>query len=927
MALPASPPAPAETTGDRELARALLDGIDVGLCVIEMVYDADDRPVDYRIVVTNPAFEQHTGLVNATGRTVREVAPEIEGFWIERYGRIAATGVAEHFQAPSTALGRAFDVYAFRIGRPAQRRVGIRFVDETARVQAEAALQRREQHQAFLVRLSDALHALTAPAEIQATASRLLGEHLGVNRVAFAEIEGPDAVVKGAYVRDARPFPERFPVEGHGQRLLASYRRGEPVAVADVQTDPLFTAEEREGYRLAEVAAFTGVALHRRGTWAALFGTQTTQPRAWTPDELHLIDEVASRTWAAVEGARADAARQASDERYRLLESTVPALVWTTDADGRATYFNHGWMSYTGQTLSAALAPGATAEVIHPDDIEGAREAWRRAAETMEAFSYATRLRSAAGTYEWHVVRAAPLHDERGTVTGWIGSALSVHAQREAQEDLRASEARFRALASAAPQFVWTMEPDDAGEPRVTYLNDRWFEYTGQTTDEAYARGISTAIHPRDAALVGARWTDALRATTPFSSEMRLRDRNGRYEWHLARAVPVRDEATGRVTWYGASTNVHAQKVAEEALARANRTLEDRVARRTAELEDIAARLRHSETRFRLLFERAPIGIALARADGYPDAVNPALCEMLGYNEPELLTRSWMSITHPDDLGADLGLHRELVDGPRGHYEIEKRLHHAEGHVLWAHVTATAVRDPDGTLAYTVVTVQDVTERRRYEMAALEASEAERRRLSYELHDDLGQRLASAAMMTSSLARQMDAESQDLADTARRVGEILRDAVAHTRALARGLAPVDLIHEGLAEALARLCESTTTAYGLDCEMDVPDPMPVHSPSVASHLFRIVQEAVSNAARHADARTVRVTMRDDAGHVVLRVTDDGVGVPASALAEGGGLGMRAMRSRVAALGGALSFEPQTPRGTSVVVELPRDTAGA
>jgi PAS domain S-box-containing protein len=127
--------------------RALFESIDSGFCVIEMLFDERGEPVDYRFVETNPAFVQQTGLVDAVGRTVRELVPDLEAHWIEMYGRVATTGEAVRFENGSDAMGRWFDVYAFRLGRPEDARVALLFNEVSA---VRSAARERE-------RLIDAL--------------------------------------------------------------------------------------------------------------------------------------------------------------------------------------------------------------------------------------------------------------------------------------------------------------------------------------------------------------------------------------------------------------------------------------------------------------------------------------------------------------------------------------------------------------------------------------------------------------------------------------------------------------------------------------------------------------------------------------------------------------------------------------------------
>jgi PAS domain S-box-containing protein len=118
--------------------RTLYDSIDEGFSIIEVIFDENDKPVDYRFLEINPSFEKQTGIRKAPGRTMREIAPDHEGYWFEIYGKVALTGEPVRFENPAAQLNRWFDVYAFRVGSPRERKVAILFNDITSRKQAEA---------------------------------------------------------------------------------------------------------------------------------------------------------------------------------------------------------------------------------------------------------------------------------------------------------------------------------------------------------------------------------------------------------------------------------------------------------------------------------------------------------------------------------------------------------------------------------------------------------------------------------------------------------------------------------------------------------------------------------------------------------------------------------------------------------------------
>ncbi len=125
--------------------RTLFDSIDEGFCIIEMIFDDQQKPVDYRFLEINPSFEKQTGLRDAVGKTMRELAPKHEAHWFEIYGRIAETGETVRFQNRAEQLHRTYDVYAFRFGEPKNRQVAILFNDITKSKEAEAEILRSSQ--------------------------------------------------------------------------------------------------------------------------------------------------------------------------------------------------------------------------------------------------------------------------------------------------------------------------------------------------------------------------------------------------------------------------------------------------------------------------------------------------------------------------------------------------------------------------------------------------------------------------------------------------------------------------------------------------------------------------------------------------------------------------------------------------------------
>ena len=170
----------------------------------------------------------------------------------------------------------------------------------------------------FLITLNEQLRPLKDPVEIQEVAVRLLGEHLHASRVSYADIDGDEFVISRSYAEGSRVRRSRLgrPIR---QAIVDACRRGETVAVDDVNTDPRFTVAERKQLLAGETAAFVGAPLIKGGRWLGTFGVHSATPRTWTRDQIALVEVAADRMWSAGERARAEEALGRSESRQAFL--------------------------------------------------------------------------------------------------------------------------------------------------------------------------------------------------------------------------------------------------------------------------------------------------------------------------------------------------------------------------------------------------------------------------------------------------------------------------------------------------------------------------------------------------------------------------------------------------------------------------------
>ena len=318
-----------------------------------------------RILLYNDAYVASLGAGQhpwALGRPTRDVWPAAVTQMDENLAALLAGGPPIHHDDARFVIERegrleeTYWTYALSLIRDADASVlGLLTlaIETTARVRAEDARRASEARQAFLLTLSDAMRRLTDPNEIQATASRLLGAHLGVSQAMYADVDGDpgDAygTIHGQYVHEGTPFPRRISYSAFGGRVWERYRNGENVVVPDVLADPEFDDAERSVWLAAGIRAAIGVSLVKAGRFVTNFGVVNVAPRAWTPQEVALVRETAERTWDAAERARAEAARD------RLLEGERRARAEADAARDRIERL---------QRLSAELTRCATMDAV-----------------------------------------------------------------------------------------------------------------------------------------------------------------------------------------------------------------------------------------------------------------------------------------------------------------------------------------------------------------------------------------------------------------------------------------------------------------------------------------------------------------------------------------------------------------------------------
>ncbi|GAC1499214.1 MAG: hypothetical protein NVS1B14_02590 [Vulcanimicrobiaceae bacterium] len=258
------------------------------------------------------------------------------------------------------------------------------------------------------------------------------------------------------------------------------------------------------------------------------------------------------------------------DASWRAFAESLPEVVYTARPDGSIEYVSERWHELTGIATDSVLND-AWRQIVHPEEVALTTSAWAQGMRAGTSFALETRARVADGSYRWMRSSARPLRDENGAIVRWVGMVADIDQRRSIEFALRDSERRFQILAEAIPVIVWTA--DASGW--IDWYNQGWYEYTGQTSEEAAGWGWQAAHHPEDFPRVMEAWPHSIATGKPFEMEFRLKGADGEYRWFLTRVRPYCDENGTIVRWYGSNVLIEEQKRALERTARVAETLQD----------------------------------------------------------------------------------------------------------------------------------------------------------------------------------------------------------------------------------------------------------------------------------------------------------------------------------------------------------------
>ncbi|HEX6639209.1 MAG TPA: PAS domain S-box protein [Steroidobacteraceae bacterium] len=618
---------------------------------------------------------------------------------------------------------------------------------------------------------------------------------------------------------------------------------------------------------------------------------------SWLWLESVAVNALANPTVSGIIAHSRDITRRKDDERtlllnharYRTIADLSEGAVYEylLDADGR---YELEWMFGAERVYGCSEQEyrhrGWESFLVGSDwrEQSSARTERYLRGETVE---FTAQIRRADGVLRWIEVRNRPIAEPgTGKYSRLVGAAIDITERKQAADALCESEFRYRTVAELTSGFVYEATMDERGEAQVVWASPGWAEFFGGSFEELNMLGWRQAFLPadHDAAI---RRRERLRGGERTEMELALRTMQGETRWvHLANQ-PLKSTDGSISRYIGVVHDITDRKTNEEVLRS----------------QALAVEVMHE-------------GVVLSDSGGIIRMTNPAFDRMLGAVTGSLIGK------HLDELPCDPPLGRRIAEssdeaGARAGMplpaELTVRLGDDETPLfLEAVVTPLILRGERFWLTMT----QDATGRRQLEREVLEVSNREQQRIGNDLHDGLGQELTGIALLLRGLENRAEREAPALSASIEEVALLVNDAIFTTRALARGLSPVTFDRGGLAIALDGLAQRLSAMFHIDVRCEADDSLERGLESAnALHLYRIAQEAVTNAAQHGQAGNVRIRLCPDGDRGLLRIEDDGNGFNPATL-QGKGLGLRIMRYRAQMMAGSLRIESARARGTIV-----------
>jgi len=587
-----------------------------------------------------------------------------------------------------------------------------------------------------------------------------------------------------------------------------------------------------------------------------------------------------------------------SEDRSReiLLRSGV-ALVVSHGVEQRVEVINDRFTRLFGYTMEDMPDVAHWWPLAYPDEAyrEAIKNEWQaRVAKAIANHSeidpMEAKVRCKDGSERYIEFHLSSMGDTN------LVSFVDLTERKRAEIALRESEERFRLMADTAPVLIWMSGTDKL----CTYFNKSWLDFTGRTMEQELGDGWAQGVHPEDLPLCLDTYQHSFDRREPFSMEYRLRHHDGKYHWVLDKGVPRSNQDGSFAGYIGALVDITERRVAEE-----------------------------SRLQLATIVESSDDAIISKSLDGVILSWNNGAQKIFGYDDTEAIGKPIAVIVPPELIEEENNILEKLRAGAHiEHYETIRVT--KAGKKINVSLSISPIIDSMGTIVGASKIARNITERKIAEIRLRESEEAlraanrkliqaqeeERSRIGRELHDDINQRLAL-------LSVEMEELRNHPTETASRVQQLLRKTMEisfDVQALSHELHSSKLEYLGVVKGLQGWCREVAQRQKLkiDFASEVSSDLPQE---IGICFFRVLQEALHNAAKYSGAKRIEVQLREHSNEVHLVIHDSGIGFDVEAAMQGNGLGLTSMQERIRLVNGTITIQSRPGAGTTIHACVP------
>ena len=485
-----------------ERYRTLFETLLEGFCIVEMVFDEENKPVDYRFLETNPAFEKQTGLHEARGRLMRDLAPDNETHWFELYGKVAVTGKPIRFVNEAKALNRWYEVHAYRVGGTESRKVAILFNDITERRRKEEELKKANR---TLLALSESSRALIHAVDEQKyldQACRIVVKDCGHAMVWIGLAENDEN-------KSIRPVAHAGFEEGYLETLKLSWadtergrgptgtaiRAGHIAVCRNMLTDPLFAPWRAEALKRGYASSIVFPLIAGGATFGAMT-IYSREPDPFSAHEVQLLTRLANDLAFGVHAirlrkahARTEEALRESDRRFRLALRNAPVSIAAQDRNLRFIW------AYNQRSVNPVDLIGKTdTDLFAPEDAERLISLKREVMETGKEKADSFWITS-NGSRMFLDIFVEPVQDEKGEVSSIGIATVDLTGSKLAEQAIARARKEWERTFDAVPDLIAVMDKNH----RIVRANKAMAERLHLTPGQCAGRLCYSSVHGANA--------------------------------------------------------------------------------------------------------------------------------------------------------------------------------------------------------------------------------------------------------------------------------------------------------------------------------------------------------------------------------------------------------------------------------------------